>query len=104
MKPYRTLFVRDAEPPRRDLRELRGLAFLMIVLGLLRLLPSIASAEPIGIEASVAAIMIVIGAAIALDLPRRARQGAAAWRERSYLRGQRETRPRPRSARTIRRR
>ena len=69
MLPYRPLFVCIDEPLRRDRRELHGLALMLIVLGALRLLPSIVTHEPIGIETTAAAAMFACGIAIAIDLP-----------------------------------
>ena len=98
---YRPLFVHEDEPPRR---ELRGLGFLLLLLGALRHLPSLATDEPLGTETAIAAVMLVIGSSIVLEVPRRVRQARAAWREYVYLRDHRCARPRPRPARTIGRR
>ena len=50
---YRPLFVVDEEPsPPRD-SPIRGLGFLLIVLGMLRLAPAVVTGEPLDIEVEV---------------------------------------------------
>ncbi len=71
MEPYRRLYVvneRGHDPPTH---ELRGLAVLLVVLGVLRILPALASGEAANSESVIATAMLAIGTTIVLRVPRR---------------------------------
>ena len=72
MEPYRPLFVltETEEPPPH---ELRGLAVLVVVLGVLRLAPALVRGEAISTESAIAFAMLVLGAAVLV-------RGSRAWR------------------------
>lgn len=71
MHPYRPLWI--ADPDERAPRdELRGLAVVLVGLGLLRLVPAITLWEPVGLETGLAALMAIAGAHLL------ARRGVAA--------------------------
>ncbi len=62
MNPYRSLHVtRTGPPPARDSSELRGLAVVLVILGVLRLLPVLEAHEDLGVEAAVAVGMLAVG-------------------------------------------
>src|SRR4051812_39392105 len=72
MHPYRSLHVTRPEPARRAASiELRGLAVVLIVLGVLRLLPVIVAHDAFGAEATVAVAMISLGVLALSSLRRR---------------------------------
>lgn len=85
MEPYRPLYALNEPPVASEPSELRGLAFLLIVLGLLRVTPAIVAFEPMTRELAVAVIMLVAGILIATDLPRRLRRLWSRRRIRSKL-------------------
>ena len=65
MQPYRPLYSVDEprrEPPAGS--EDRALAFLLIVLGTLRVIPAVVRGELFGAEATIALIMLVLGLVI----------------------------------------
>lgn len=63
MHPYRPLYVASRpEAPRNPPLELRGLAIVMVLLAVLRLLPLVATHETFGTEATVALAMLALGA------------------------------------------
>ena len=60
MEPYRPLFVLvETEEPAPH--ELRGLAVLLVMLGVLRLLPSLVVREGVTTESAIAWVMLVVG-------------------------------------------
>lgn len=79
MSPYRPLHTTREQESRGPEHDDRVLAVLMIVLGLARLVPAIATAEAFGTEATVAAIMLAGGLAILVPI-----RGVAGrlWRRR----------------------
>jgi len=72
MHPYRPLHAAttDLTPSHAD-RELRGLAVVLIILGMLRLLPALASHEAFGAETVVALAMLALGVLEVTSLRRR---------------------------------
>jgi hypothetical protein len=69
MQPYRPLYVADDEARDSAAPEDRALAVLLIVLGAVRVVPAIATGETFGAEATVAAIMVVLGVVMSIRLP-----------------------------------
>jgi hypothetical protein len=70
MHPYRPLHCEsgDDEPPRDH--DDRVLGALLLGLGLVRVIPALALGEGFGSEVTIACVMAVLGAAMALDLRR----------------------------------
>lgn len=64
MHPYRPLHLADepAPPPRTD--DDRPLAFALVALGAIRVVPAIALGETFGAEATLAAAAVVAGVAL----------------------------------------
>ena len=63
MHPYRPLFVSN-ESRETPSSELRALAVLLVVLGILRIVPALMREEPAGLEIALATTMLVLGIAI----------------------------------------
>jgi hypothetical protein len=82
MNPYRGLFVVD-DLQQDDAHELRGFAILLIVLGLLRIVPASVTGELITSEAALAILMLMVGIAAVLQLPRRLRRLHARLHQRA---------------------
>jgi len=71
--PYRPLFVRSTDEASQGAFELRGLALVLILLGVVRLLPALATHEAFGVEPSLAVSMLALGALELSELRRRIR-------------------------------
>jgi len=77
MNPYRPLHVAGAEPPERTDPELRGLAVVLVVLGVLRVIPALVDGT-LDLETVIAIAMLAVGTSVVLAVPLRIRR----WRLR----------------------
>ena len=68
VSPYRPLHAAKPEPPEDP--EERVLAVLLIVLGLARVVPAIATGETFGTEATIASLMLACGLAMVVPVHR----------------------------------
>ena len=82
MNPYRPLHVCRDEPEERPDAELRGMAILLVVLGILRFLPIVAGKQGNATEVAIAFVMLFAGVFELFEVRRRIRR----WRTRCALR------------------
>jgi hypothetical protein len=81
MHPYRPLFVSN-ESRETPSSELRGIAVLLVVLGILRIVPALMREEPAGLEIALATAMLMLGMAILVRVSRLSSRLRDTWARR----------------------